>query len=117
MGGDKNVRRVMPGSSEKDANFLHLAMTSAARFVTSDVCTRFFTAARHSHHKRLGLAYKLRSRPAEENEANENFPTVGAPVGCNRKVMADHEKDNGNCHEGVVLGAQFGLSAERSIEA
>ena len=33
MGGERNVRRVLPASSEKDASFRHRAMTSSARVV------------------------------------------------------------------------------------
>jgi hypothetical protein len=35
MGEAKNVRRVLPGSSVKDANLRHRAMASAARFVVT----------------------------------------------------------------------------------
>ena len=41
MGGERNVRRVLPVSSEKDASFRHRWMTSAARVVIAVVCTGF----------------------------------------------------------------------------
>ena|SRR5271163_1841941 len=111
MGGDKKVRRVLPASSVKEASLWQRAMTSAARLVVSVVRTKF-QIHRRMPHKGSGLAYELRCDPAQKNEANKDFPTVSIPVGCDGKVIADHNKDNGNRQEGVVFGAQLGLRAE-----
>ena len=106
MGGDKNVRRVLPASSVKEASLWQRAMTSAARLVVSVVRTRF------QIHAGSGLAYKLRRRPAEKNESDKDFPTVRVPVGRDGKVIADHDKDNRDRHECIVFGTQLRLGAE-----
>ena len=53
----------------------------------------------------LRLADNLRRRPAEQNQADENFPSVGVSIGRDRKVIADHKKDNWNRHERIMFGA------------
>lgn len=104
MGGDKNVRRVLPASSVKEASFWQRAMTSAARLVVSVVRTRFqYRLNKCLPHAGSGLAYKLRRHPAEKNEADKDLPTVCVPVGRDRKVIADHDKDNRNRHKGIMF--------------
>ena len=113
MGGDKNVRRVLPASSVNEASFWQRAMTSAARLVVSVVRTRFqYRCNKCSPHAGSGLAYKFRRHPAKKNEADKDLPTVCVPVGRDRKVIADHDKDNRNRHERIVFGTQLRLSAK-----
>jgi hypothetical protein len=104
MGGDKNVRLVLPASSVKDANFWQRMRTSCARFVLSVVCIEFEFCGECASFGSSGFAYNLRCRPAKQNQADENFPTIPVPVGRDGKVIADHDKDNGNGHESIVFG-------------
>src|SRR5579864_9202254 len=101
MGGDKNVRRVLLGSSEKDASLWHRPMTSPARVAISVICIRFRFADKTFFYEASGLPNYFRRDPAEKNESNENFPSVLVPVGRDGKVIADHNKNNGNRHESI----------------
>src|SRR3989442_13444426 len=65
---------------------------------------------------RLEGTDKLSRRPSDKHESDQNFPTIRIAVSCHREVVADHQNDDWNRHEGIVLGAQLGLGAERSIE-
>ena len=119
MGGERKVRRMLPA----------FAIVFRKRREPSAPADDFLRESLHVgsslaivHHfekyesRRIKLAYQLRRRPAEENQSNQNFPTISIPVSCDRKVIADHDKDNRNGHESIVFGSQLGLGAERRIE-
>ena len=84
-------------------------MTFAARFVipsavrTAGVGLEFCAFLRP--------AYELRRSPADQDESDQNLPTISAPVCRDGKVIADHNKDDGDHHESIVLGTQLGLGA------
>src|ERR1700675_2853710 len=92
-------------------------MTSLARSLLSLLaCTRFTLIGDSYFPLRLGLANDFCRRPAGHDESGQDLPAIPVSVGCHRKMIADHEKDYGHCHEGIVLGAQLGLSAECRIK-
>src|SRR5712664_4403639 len=92
-------------------------MTSLARSLLSRLaCTRLPLPATVSFSLRLGLANDFCRRPADQDESGQDLPAILVSVGCYRKMIADHKKDYGHCHEGIVLGAQLGLSAECRIK-
>src|ERR1700674_1488094 len=92
-------------------------MTSLAQSLLSRLaCTRFTLTGDCYFPLRLGLANYFCRRPAGQDESGQDLPAIPVPVGCYGKMIADHEKDYGHCHEGIVLRAQLGLSAECRIE-
>jgi hypothetical protein len=58
------------------------------------------------------LPYHFSRQPSKKHEGNQNFPTVFVPIGRDRKMIADHDKNNWNRQESIVFGSQFGLCAE-----
>src|ERR1700757_1110680 len=116
MAGHKNGRRVLPRSSEKEASLRHRSMTSPARVVISVVCTEVCLGLQRPRLSNSGLSYHLGCGKAEKNENNQNFPAVLVPIGRDRKMIADHDKNNWNRQESIVFGSQLGLSPERGIK-
>ena len=100
------MRRVPVASSEKDASRRHRAMTSSARFALSFVVKTFA----------LGLADQFRRRPSRNHQRNQHRPTITIPVGRTGLMIAQHEKHDWYCDEGVVLRSQLGLRAEIGVE-
>src|ERR1700675_4678091 len=92
-------------------------MTSLAQsFLSRLACTRFTLTGDCELPLCLGLANDFCRRPANQDESGQDLPAIPVPVGCYRKMIADHEKNYRHCHEGIVLGAQLGLSAECRIK-
>src|SRR3984893_5423203 len=108
---------MLPVSSLNRARVWQRAMTSLAQSLLSRLaCTRFTLTGDCELSARIGLANAFCRRPAGQDESGQDLPAIPVSVGCYRKMIADHEKDYGHCHEGVVLGAQLGLSAECRIK-
>ena len=64
----------------------------------------------------LGFADNFCGYPAEENERDQDHPSVRVSVGRGWEVIAQHNEDYRNRHESVVLGAELRASAERDVE-
>src|SRR5215813_7095104 len=54
--------------------------------------------------------------PPDEHENDQNSPILRVAVSSHRKMIADHEKNNGHRYKSIVLGAQLGLRGKRRIE-
>src|SRR5438105_14539421 len=111
MEGERNVRRVPPSSSLKQASRWHRAMTSSARFECLPVrCTGFYPCRCNA--PRLEGTDKLSRRPSDKHESDQNFPTIRIAVSGHRQVDADHQNDDSNRQEDSVLGAELGFGSE-----
>src|ERR1700683_1139282 len=70
----------------------------------------------HTRFVPLGLADDLRRRPSNDNQCHQNLPAISVSVSRYGEMIADHDKDNWNRHESIVLGSQLGLPSERRIK-
>src|SRR5207248_11705142 len=114
MEGERNVRRVLPSSSLKRASRWHRVMTSSARSECLPVrYTGFYPCRCNS--PRLERTDKLSRRPSDKHESDQNFPTIRIAVSCHREVVADHQNDDWNRHEGIVLEGSLALAARRGM--
>jgi hypothetical protein len=51
----------------------------------------------------LSSSDKFCCNPANQNKHSEDCPVVAVAVGCRWEVIADHDEDNWNSHEGVLF--------------